>query len=218
MMAAESIFFIALTFLILGNGAFKPNITSEVGLLYEMRDPRRDRAYSIFYFGINLGAFFAPLVCGTLATVLAWRYGFEAAGIGMVISLGIYLLGLRTLPKEKCRLLELTAQNAPTADGGWQAVAALLVIGLLQTFFWMVYSQMENTIMHWAEEYTNRLFGDFQTPTPWFEALDPLIVMIFLPLIQGFWRWQKDRGAEPTTLTKMALGCFALALGNLVLY
>src|SRR4051812_12212044 len=83
MMAFESLFFLALLALILGIGAFKPNISSQVGALYPPGDPRRDRAYSIFYIGINLGAFLAPLVCGTLGTVFGWHYGFAAAGIGM---------------------------------------------------------------------------------------------------------------------------------------
>jgi dipeptide/tripeptide permease len=82
MMTFESLFFLALLTLILGNGAFKPNISTQVGGLYAPGDPRRDRAYSIFYVGINVGAFLAPLVSGTLGEKLGWRYGFAAAGVG----------------------------------------------------------------------------------------------------------------------------------------
>src|SRR5574342_1333692 len=64
LMASERLFFLALLFLILGNGAFKPNISTQVGLLYPQGDPRRDGAFTIFYMGINIGAFFSPLVCG----------------------------------------------------------------------------------------------------------------------------------------------------------
>ena len=84
----------ALTVLILGNGAFKPNISTQVGGLYAPGDRRRDRAYSIFYVGINVGAFLAPLVCGTLGEELGWHYGFAAAGVGMTIALAIYLYAL----------------------------------------------------------------------------------------------------------------------------
>ena len=76
MMAFEHLFLFALGFLILGNGAFKPNISTQVGRLYAPGDRRRDRAFSIFYVGINLGAFLAPLVCGTLGEELGWHYGF----------------------------------------------------------------------------------------------------------------------------------------------
>ena len=91
MMAFEPLFLLALFVLILGNGAFKPNISTQVGTLYAPGDPRRDRAFSIFYVGINLGAFLAPLVCGTLGEELGWHYGFGAAGVGMTLGLAIYL-------------------------------------------------------------------------------------------------------------------------------
>src|SRR5262249_980106 len=81
MMAFEQLFLIALLALSLGIGAFKPNISTQVGDLYPPGDARRDRAYSIFYLGINIGAFLAPLVCGTLAVEFGWHYGFGAAGI-----------------------------------------------------------------------------------------------------------------------------------------
>ena len=91
MMAFEPLFLFALFVLILGNGAFKPNISTQVGTLYAPGDPRRDRAFSIFYVGINLGAFLAPLICGTLGEELGWHYGFGAAGVGMTLGLAIYL-------------------------------------------------------------------------------------------------------------------------------
>jgi POT family proton-dependent oligopeptide transporter len=100
MMAFEQLFLLALGFLILGNGAFKPNISTQVGALYAPGDRRRDRAFSIFYVGINLGAFLAPLICGTLGEELGWHYGFAAAGVGMTISLVTYLAATPTLPKD----------------------------------------------------------------------------------------------------------------------
>src|SRR5256714_4095057 len=94
MMAFEPLFLLALIALILGNGCFKPNMSAQVGTLYQHGDPRRDRAYSIFYVGINLGAFLAPLVCGTLGQEVGWHYGFGAAGVGMTAGLLIYLYAL----------------------------------------------------------------------------------------------------------------------------
>src|SRR5712691_2161661 len=100
MMAFEALFLVALLMLILGIGAFKPNISTQVGALYAAGDHRRDRAYSIFYVGINIGAFLAPLVCGTLAVRYGWHAGFAAAGVGMLVSLGIYLGGRQALPAD----------------------------------------------------------------------------------------------------------------------
>src|SRR3954469_12404652 len=101
LMAIESMFLLALLFLILGNGCFKPNISTQVGSLYAPGDSRRDGAFTIFYMGVNLGAFFSPLVCGTLGQKYGWHYGFTAAGIGMVIGLIVYLLGQDYLAEDQ---------------------------------------------------------------------------------------------------------------------
>ena len=100
LMASENLFFLALMVLIAGNGCFKPNISTQVGNLYAADDPRRDRAYTIFYVGVNVGAFMAPLICGTLGQTLGWHYGFGAAGVGMVLGLVFYLLNQDKLPRE----------------------------------------------------------------------------------------------------------------------
>ena len=86
-MAFESMLFLALSLLIIGNGFFKPNISTMVGNLYPQGDARRDGAYTIFYMGINTGAFLAPLVCGALGEKVGWHYGFGAAGVGMLLGL-----------------------------------------------------------------------------------------------------------------------------------
>ena len=99
-LAAESMFLVGLFFLIIGNGCFKPNLATQVGGLYPPGDPRLDRAYSIYYMGVNLGAFLAPLVCGTLGQKFGWGYGFAAAGVGMVCGLIVYLWGQKFLAED----------------------------------------------------------------------------------------------------------------------
>src|SRR4051812_46329908 len=103
LMAFESMVFVALGLLVIGMGAFKPNVSTQVGSLYAANDPRRVGAYSIYYVGINIGALLAPLVAGTLGGELGWHYGFAAAGFGMLISLAIYLTGLKHLPRDERR-------------------------------------------------------------------------------------------------------------------
>src|SRR6476646_10289991 len=104
------LFFLGLLLLILGNGFFKPNISTQVGNLYKPGDSRINRAYSIFYVGINVGAFFSPLVCGTLGEHVAWKWGFFAAGIGMVIGQLIYVFALRTLPDDRIARLKYSTE------------------------------------------------------------------------------------------------------------
>ncbi|MBI5744254.1 MAG: peptide MFS transporter [Elusimicrobia bacterium] len=98
---AMPFFFGAMILLILGNGFFKPNISTVVGKLYEENDPRRDGGFTIFYMGINVGAFFSPLVCGALGEKVGWHYGFGAAGVGMVLGLVMYLWGQKALLGDK---------------------------------------------------------------------------------------------------------------------
>ena len=89
----EIVFFLALGFLIIGNGFFKPNISTLVGTFYPEGDKRRDGAFTLFYMGINTGAFLTPLTCGTIGELYGWHYGFGLAGIGMVIGLIIFSIG-----------------------------------------------------------------------------------------------------------------------------
>ncbi len=127
LMAIESMFLLALFFLILGNGAFKPNISTQVGGLYPPQDPRRDGAFTIFYMGINLGAFFSPLVCGTLGQVYGWHYGFAAAGIGMLTGLAVYHFGKKYLPLDKHE--ELKASGQPPVSKNKSSVALKTILG-----------------------------------------------------------------------------------------
>src|SRR4029077_621708 len=134
MMAVEQLFLFALLALILGNGAFKPNISTQVGGLYAPGDPRRDRAYSIFYVGINVGAFLAPLVCGTLGEELGWHYGFAAAGVGMTIALVVYLYAVPMLPPDEMHKVKAAGLDKKPLDRNeWCAVLALITLFLPTT-------------------------------------------------------------------------------------
>src|SRR5262245_61820031 len=156
---SPNLLFLGLLLLIIGNGFFKPNISTQVGNLYRSGDARIDRAYSIFYVGINVGAFFSPLVCGTLAEDPDWGYkwGFFAAGIGMAIGQLIYLFALRTLPKDRVERARAGADvKKPLSAGDWKAVVALVLLCIPTTLFWATYEQQGNTINLWAEQFTNR--------------------------------------------------------------
>ena len=157
MMAVEQLFLFALLALILGNGAFKPNISTQVGGLYAPGDQRRDRAYSIFYVGINVGAFLAPLVCGTLGEKVGWHYGFAAAGVGMCIGLSIYLYALPMLPPDELHKARAAhVERKPLDRDQWRAIVALLVLFVPNTLFWATYEQKGNTIVLWADANTDR--------------------------------------------------------------
>jgi len=213
MMAFEQLFLLALGFLILGNGAFKPNISTQVGALYAPGDRRRDRAFSIFYVGINLGAFLAPLICGTLGEELGWHYGFAAAGVGMTISLVTYLAATPTLPKDAFeRRATLTTPLDRTA---WRSIGALLFLFAPVSLFWATYEQQRNTIALWADQFTDRHFLGGEIPVTWFQAFNPFMIFAFTPFIVALWRWQGKK--EPSTIMKLAIGCLLNGLAYLVM-
>src|SRR5262249_46362716 len=199
MMAFESLFLVALLALILRIGSFTPNISPQVGDLYPAGDTRRDRAYSIFYLGINIGAFLAPLVCGTLAVQYGWHYGFGAAGVGMLIGLGIYLAGSRTLPVEAPAVAAVSRKPLTAAER--RAMVALIGAWLLVTLFWGAYDQQGNTILLWAEDFTDRSidlhFWRGEIPSTWFLSLNPLMIFVLTPLIVRLWAWQGPRQPLP---------------------
>jgi POT family proton-dependent oligopeptide transporter len=212
-MAFEQLFLFALGLLILGNGAFKPNISTQVGELYAPGDPRRDRAFSIFYVGINLGAFLAPLICGTLGEELGWHYGFAAAGFGMTAGLVIYLLATPHLPKDA-----FDRRKSPAAaidKDGWRSIFALLLLFLPVSLFWATYEQQGNSIALWADQFTDRRLLGGEIPVTWFQAFNPFMIFAFTPFVVAFWRYQGPN--EPSTTMKLAIGCFLTALAYLVM-
>jgi POT family proton-dependent oligopeptide transporter len=222
MMAFEHLFLLALVVLILGNGAFKPNISTQVGTLYGPGDRRRDRAFSIFYVGINLGAFLAPLICGTLGEELGWHYGFAAAGVGMTLGFIIYLCAAPTLPPDaftqrEMRHPPLGRQRLARED--WRAISAIMALMLPASLFWATYEQQGNTIALWADELTDRHFNVLlfagEIPVTWFQAFNPFMIFAFTPFVVALWRRQGPR--EPSTAAKMAIGCFLNAAAYLVM-
>jgi proton-dependent oligopeptide transporter, POT family len=222
MMAFESLFLFALITLILGSGAFKPNISAQVGSLYAPGDQRRDRAYSIFYVGINLGAFFAPLVCGTLGEELGWHYGFTAAGVGMTIALAIYICAAPSLPADELhKAIAEGVYDKPLDRNEWRAILALIALFVPTTLFWATYEQAGNTIALWADDHTDRSINlvvwHGEIPVTWFQAFNPLMIFAFTPFVIALWTWQAKRGMEPSTVVKMSLGCLGVALANLIM-
>jgi POT family proton-dependent oligopeptide transporter len=214
-----SLFFIGLLLLIIGNGFFKPNISTQVGNLYKPGDSRIDRAYSIFYVGINLGAMLAPWICGTLGEDVGWHWGFFAAGVGLLLGVVIYLFALRTLPPD--RLTQARAEKTPVVrekltKQDWKAIVSLVVLIIPVALFWAAYQQQPITIAFWARDFTNRTFIpgliDFNMPASWAQSINPFMIFAFTPLVVWLWGRQAKRNREPSTVLKIALGCAFLAI------
>lgn len=221
LMASEELFFLALMFLIVGNGFFKPNISTQVGGLYEQGDKRRDGAYTIFYMGINLGGFLSPLVCGTLGQKVGWHWGFGAAGVGMLISLLVYHFGGKHLPQTEHRqsIQDIRQKSHQKLDRSeWWAVVALVYLGILNIVFWGIFEQQGNTLQLWADQNTNWTFLGWTMPSTWYQSFNPFLIFLLAPFLDMFWRWQSRRNSEPGSIVKMGLGCLFVGIALIVMY
>lgn len=216
MMAFEPLFYPALATIALGNGLFLPSLPSQIGDLYTRDDPRRGWAYNVYYVGINIGGFLAPLVCGTLGEVYGWHYGFGAAGVGMVAGLVIYLWGQRYLPAEKPMA---EARRGVAAGGGFTRATVLLLvaIALSVTIFRGAYEQVGNTLALWADTGVDRAAGGFVIPMTWFQSLNPLLVMLMTPPLLAWWHRRAADGADQSPMTRMAIGALLVAAAYLLL-
>jgi POT family proton-dependent oligopeptide transporter len=206
MMTFEPLFYFALATIALGNGLFLPSLPSQINDLYGPDDPRRGWAYNVYYVGVNVGGFLAPLVCGTLGEVYGWHWGFAAAGVGMLTGLVIYLAGERYLPSSK------TPANIAPVDlieksGGSRrdTFMLLLAVGLAVTVFRGAYEQVGNTVALWIGG-VNRHAGSGEIPMTWFQSLNPLLVIVLTPILLAYWKRRSDEGREHSPLQKMALG------------
>ena len=219
MMTFEPLFYPALVTIALGNGLFLPSLPSQIDDLYEKGDPRVGWAYNVYYVGINIGGFLAPLICGTLGELYGWHWGFGAAGIGMVLGLAIYIWGQRYLP-EKTR--DATAKSilpiGAEAPRFPRDVALLLGgIALSVVVFRGAYEQVGNTVALWADTGIDRSTGSGEIPMTWFQSLNPLLVMLMTPPLLGWWRRRSESGKREHPARKMATGSLIVGAAYLML-
>lgn len=216
MMAFEGMFYPALGVIALGNGLFLPSLPSQIAGLYGSNDPRRGSAYNVYYVGINLGAFLAPLVCGTLGEFYGWHWGFGAAGVGMVAGLCVYIAGRGYLPPEPARA---RPESTSVPEHGLKSRFLLLAgIGFAVVVFRGAYEQTGNTLALWIDSSVDRHApGGWEIPTTWFQSLNPLLVFLLTPPLVAYWTRRAKAGREPSPLVKMSLGAGGVTLAFLML-
>ncbi|WP_130617934.1 peptide MFS transporter [Dyella amyloliquefaciens] len=217
MMTWEALFYPALCMIALGNGLFLPSLASQIEGLYREGDTRTKSAYNIYYVGINLGAFLAPFVCGTLGEVYGWHWGFAAAGLGMLLSLVIYLAGRRYLPPDPQRGVAAQAARPPLDGAARNRFALLIGIAAIVVIFRGAYEQVGNTIALWADTGIDRQVGPWTIPMTWFISIDSLVVFAFTPLLVARWARLARRGIETSLLGRMAFGAAVVAASYVAL-
>ena len=209
--------YLALTLVVIGNGFFKPNVSAMVGSLYSEGSKLKDSAYNIFYMGINIGAFLAPVVAEFMRQRFGFRLAFTVAGLGMMICLGTFWGFRKYIAGQHKGAGASTAQNQPKIPLAIDAVSdsrrimALLVIFVIVIVFWMAFHQNQLTLTYFANDNTDwSAWGDVSGVIS--NAINPFwIITLTVPLI-SFWRWLAKKGLEPSTPAKIAIGMFLTAV------
>ncbi len=232
--------YVALSCLVIGNGLFKPNVSTLVGNLYPDGSHLKDRAYNIFYMGINVGAFLAPVVAEFVQGKFGFHPAFAVAAGGMAISVFIMwkfkhhiedaerssLTDARQAADAAAVTIDappagVSAQDAANAGRlktleavpEWKRIGALIIVYAIVIVFWMVFHQNGSTLTYWANENT-----DWQVTGIISNAINPGWVMLLTFPLVWFWGWLDRRGMEPSTPTKMAFGMMLTGLAFLILY
>jgi POT family proton-dependent oligopeptide transporter len=216
LMASEAAFVLALILLLVGVGAFKGNIATQVGELYDPGDLRRATAYQIFQLFINLSVIISPLVCGTLGEKVGWHYGFGAAGVGMLVGLGGYLRGRRWLPAHPPRG---AARNGGERLTGREWKTVLLLVALLPVLAAgnLGNQQMFNAFVVWGEKSFDLHFLGREMPVTWILSIDAGIAALCTVTAIAFWRAYARRRKEPDDLVKLAIGAAIMATAPVLL-
>jgi proton-dependent oligopeptide transporter, POT family len=224
--------YLGLFLLIIGNGFFKPNISTLVGRLYTENDPKRDSAFSIFYMGINLGAFLAPLVIGLFSDNLfatkdatgkiltyGYRYGFLVAGVGMLLGQILfnmlaakYLGDIGTKPVKHVEGSDQSiADKKPLTIEERQRMTIIFVLTAFVVFFWAGFEQAGSSLSLYTDKFIDRTIGGFEIPTSWFQSVNPLFIVAFAPFFAVF--WTSKLGKKFSTPVKMGMGMILLGIG-----
>ncbi len=220
-------FYTGLGLIVIGTGLLKPNVSTMVGSLYRRDDERRDAGFSMFYMGINLGAFIAPLICGWLGQKYNWHFGFAAAGFGMLLGLTQYVLGRKYLTpvsedQPSVDAAATAADEAPQADEpkpvrkltgtDWARIGAIAILTSFALLFWAGFEQAGSSLTLFADRATRLTVAGFNYPSSWFQSVEPLFVILFSPVFAWIWLRLARLHKEPSSPAKFTLGLFFLSL------
>ncbi len=267
----QNVMYFSLALIIAGVGFLKANISTIVGSLYGFADPRRDSGFTIFYMGINLGAFLSSVLCGYLGIAWGWKYGFGLAGIGMLLGLTVFLkyqhwLEGRADPPDTARLRQqvfgpltvehlcylsglaviavsmLVVMNAHLVNDNYVGILGLIIFAVLvgyafvsckgeerdrmlaalyfilaQIPFWALFEQAGSSLTLFTDRLVDRTIFGVSIPSPVFQALNAMYIVIFGPVMAWLWIALAKRRLNPSAPVKFALGVAMAGLGFLAL-
>jgi POT family proton-dependent oligopeptide transporter len=214
-------FYSGLGLIIAGVGLLKPNISTMVGGLYKAGDTRRDRGFTIFYIGINIGAFLSSLIVGYIGEVHGWHYGFGLAGIGMLLGQIVYMAGQKhlievgNLLKDTANLEEKAKYNQPLTHIEKDRIKVLLLSFLIVIVFWGAFEQAGGLMNIYTLEKTNRVIAGMTIPASVFQSLNAAFIILLGTTVAGYWVKRSSKNKEASSLFKMGVGTMIMGLGFL---
>ncbi|EQA38163.1 transporter, major facilitator family protein [Leptospira inadai serovar Lyme str. 10] len=222
-------FFLGLALLILGNGFFKPCISTVVGRIYELegKSDLKDSGFTIFYFGINTGAVLGTWACANIADIYGWHYGFGVAAGGMLTGLLIFAFlgrkisgkafipGNDTDSKIESEASYVDSSSTGIVDAG--RIRAILVFSSVTIVFWASFEQMGSSLNLIIDRYVDRNFYGWEIPAANYQSLNPIFVILLSLAISWAWRKLEASGIHVSSVTKFCSALITLASGFLVL-
>jgi POT family proton-dependent oligopeptide transporter len=212
-------FYTGLGLIIAGVGLLKPNISTMVGGLYKSGDIRRDKGFTIFYIGINVGAFLAGIIVGYVGEVYGWHYGFGLAAIGMALGLIQFIAGQKYLKhvgnntSDSENEEERAAMKRPLTKVEKDRVIVLFISFILVIVFWGAFEQAGGLMNIYASEKTDRMLMGWEVPASWFQSLNAMFIIILGTTVAAYWARRKLKGKISTSLFKMCLGLIIMGIG-----
>ena len=218
---AEWAFFLGLALIVLGVGALTPNISTMVGGLYPPGDIRRDKGFTIFYIGINVGALLASITVAAVAAEYGWHAGFGLAGIGMLLGQIVYMGGQKHLlgigdytpPKKEAD----SDKEAPLTSIEKDRIKVMLIAFLIIIVFWGAFEQAGGLLNIYAQEKIDRMLFGWEVPAGMFQGVNSFFIITLGTAVAAFWANQALRKKESSTLFKMAIGTIIMGLGFLMM-
>jgi POT family proton-dependent oligopeptide transporter len=214
-------FYTGLVLIILGVGALKPNISTMVGGLYKKGDVRRDKGFTLFYIGINLGAFLSSIIVGYVGETIGWHYGFGLAGIGMILGQIVYMSGQKHLQHVGNFIgdnKELSAKNNdPLTKIEKDRILVMLLSFAIIVVFWGAFEQAGGLMNIYTMEKIDRSLFGMIIPASIFQSANAFFIIVLGTAVAGFWARRQLKGKEASTLFKMALGVIIMGTGFLAM-
>jgi len=217
-------FYAALALIVAGVGFLKPNISTMVGGLYKPGDPERDKGFTFFYIGINIGAFLSGITVALVAGKFGWHAGFGLAGIGMLLGQIVFIWGQKYLKgvgdyvkPEQVAGKDGKKHDKPLTKIEKDRVVVLLLSFLIVIVFWGAFEQAGGSMNLYAQFKSDRVidFLDYTVPAGVFQSLNAMYIIIFGMIVAGFWASRALKGKETSTLLKMGIGTIIMGLGFL---